>query len=346
MDRLKVNTKSILLVLIGIALGEGLLWLLGFRPYQRVEYIVESEPAPFLMPHPTLGFCLNPGIFDITIGQHEGISFSALHRADSTRSLGSTINDSSGFDILLFGCSYAYGLGVNDSQTMGWHLQNHFDTIAFKSHCTPGYGDIQAFHLLQNLARKGQMPEIVVLNFCDFHLERNVLANEYRKHLMLGYQRSKEGLDTMMQTGGFPYVVSKGKDLFFEVEPWSSVYSNWPGREHLALVNLLQTVREQLFDQSDHHGASITLFRRINDLCNAHNTNLLVAALTKTSETTAFLKQCRHHGLTVADISVDLLESHYNNQPYDSHPNALAHKQFANALKPVLEALIHKKHYD
>lgn len=336
---------SVLGVLLGLVIAEGLLWILGYRPYHRVDYQMNSSPQPFLQPHATLGLALNPGSFKVTVGQDEGVSFLVSHTANGQRVTGAIPRDSAAYSVGLFGCSYAYGLGINDRESMGWLLQERFDQIEVRNFCTPGYGDIQGVDLLRELSLQGDMPDIAVFNFCDFHMERNTLSPDYRKHLMLGYERSKSGLDTIMRVSNFPYAVIKGGRLVHETQDWANMYRNWLGREYSVLINLLQTSRDRLFENSDKEHVTLELFKEAKALCKQHHTRLLVSGMTDTEQTTVFLDNCKEQGIPVLNESIDLKDTLFNNHPFDTHPNGRAHRHFAKQLGNYLQKnLIAHKH--
>ena len=70
--------------------------------------------------------------------------------------------------------------------------------------------------------------------------------------------------------------------------------------------------------------------------CRAHEIPLIVAGLYDDALTGDMLNFCREHGIPAVDIAVDLSLPQHNQRPNDSHPNALAHEQYAAKLHGFL----------
>ncbi len=62
----------------------------------------------------------------------------------------------------------------------------------------------------------------------------------------------------------------------------------------------------------------------------------LVAGLYDDALTADMLNFCRQHGILAIDIAVDRSLPQHNQRPHDSHPNALAHEQYAAKLHAFL----------
>ena len=73
---------------------------------------------------------------------------------------------------------------------------------------------------------------------------------------------------------------------------------------------------------------------------------LVVAGLTSDPGTADMLSYCNAEGLKTVDIWVDFLNiKENNNLPYDSHPSAVAHRQYAQKLEHFLRSDVLNNHF-
>lgn len=337
--RKKKNWKKLIypiyLLVILVPLIEVALRIGGYRPYISHEFSITSTPKNSLCPHHQLGLALSPGHFTITI--NDGLTYQATHSTDSLRAIPGAIFDSTKPTLGLFGCSFTYGMGVNDNEVMSAHLTKAMKDHNVINYGIPGYGNIQGYYQLQSLIQKGQAPQIAIFNFADFHLDRNVLTPEYRIHLKLGYDQSKTDSNNVAQHAQFPFVRLDDKQLVFHHKAWNNLYEHWLGRKTFALVNFAQSASDYAESKElDKETTSSLLFEAIHQLCRQHKIRLIVAGITKNEATNVFLARLKKLTIETCDISLPLEEKKYNNQPYDSHPNSLAHQLYAQRIEAYL----------
>lgn len=310
----------------------------GYRAFNNVGYSIVSKPSNSMLADTSLGLRLSPGSFSITIND-------SLHYTTDHSEQGIRIDPSKSFPdsldkIYLFGCSFTYGMGVNNHEVMSSRLQNELKSYRIFNFGAPGYGNVQGFLQLKKLIENGQKPKFAVFNFADFHLDRNVLTPEYRQSLMLGYQQSAENLKLEMRTAKFPYAQLHDDKVVIKHAKWNELYENWMGRETFAIINFLQT-RSNFGNRNslELEKTSIKLFEEIKKLCDQNEIQLLVNGITKSDITTEFLAQLKSLNIETLDHGLDLLDTQYNNQPYDSHPNGRAHQILATRLSKKLKVL-------
>ena len=75
-------------------------------------------------------------------------------------------------------------------------------------------------------------------------------------------------------------------------------------------------------------------------LCRAQGVDVLVAGLTSDPTTSDMLAYAQSEGMETFSMFVDLSIKENNNLPFDSHPSAAAHRQYAQLLKPYLVNLL------
>ena len=312
------------------------LLILGYRPYRQVNFKIESTPDNCLIPHPSLGFALHPGTFQVTI--NEGLTYRATHGADSFRitSYGQQVE---AMPVIWFmGCSYTYGMGIDDSLTFPFLVNKNLSRFHTKNFGVPGYGTVQGYLQLQQQLAIHSPPVWVIVNYADFHDERNALTPAYRRDLFMGYQRSNTAVGTRMKTAAIPYVVTAmPTDYQIRACAWDSIYHNWQYRETFASVNFLQDVSDQRQSRKiDKTGATLYIFQQLKVLCDQHEIRLLVTGITSSPETKNTLQKLRKLGIETLDMAVDLSKAEYRNAPYDDHPNAKANAIFAKGITDYL----------
>ncbi|MEZ4685917.1 MAG: glycosyltransferase [Bacteroidia bacterium] len=326
------------LLLLLLPCTELALRIVGYRPYQRSEYSIRSEPAFCILPDAHLGFALAPGNFEVTI--NEGHRYNVTHNADSQRISSFYPDTISKSEILILGCSYSYGMGVDDSATYAFRLQEKLPNYRIKNLAVPGYGTVQSYLQLKRHIEKGDVPAFVILGYAGFHNERNVLTPSYRKHLHIGFEESDTTLRQHLAMGSFPFVEKNDNRLVFREIRWQDVYQDWPGRKTFALVNALQTFSEdKAAYKLQPEAATLQLIRMMDSLCQEQQIKFMVAGLTQDALTKSMLQLLEKEGIFAVDVSVDLSDETYTNAPFDTHPNARAHTRYAEGLPTKIETM-------
>lgn len=318
----------------GIELG---LRILGFRPYEITPYTIQSEPAFCLIPHPQLGFGLQPGSFDISVNQGPG--FKARHGADSLRITPPDTLPEAQPEIWMMGCSYTYGMGVGEAQTFTALLQQKFPHYRFRNFGVPGYGTVQSYLQLKKSLAEGEKPALVVLNYADFHPSRNVLSPPYRKALFMGFQTSNEAVSQYAYRSRIPYVDPLAEGLEIRAEKWEHLYQNWPGRHYFSLINLGQDVSDYFREgRMRPREKSLDLILEMQALCQEAEIPFVVSLLTEHETNETLLTQLGQQGIFMVDMALDLREPGLNMLPYDAHPSARAHALYAAALSEAFHS--------
>ena len=92
------------------------------------------------------------------------------------------------------------------------------------------------------------------------------------------------------------------------------------------------------YEERNSHSDQVTklLMKEIIDLCRAKRIEVIIAGLTSDPITTDLLSYSEQQGAEIVDISVDLTLKENNNLPFDSHPSAVAHRQYAEKIVTFL----------
>jgi hypothetical protein len=339
---LKKRFKWLYYIILIIPCLEIALLILGYRSYTHLEYNISSKPTYCLLSHNTLGFSLKPGAFEVSINNE--LNYSVSHGKDSTRKIPfKSIKDSSTQKVYFFGCSYTYGMGVNDNENFPALVQQKYLNLKVKNFGVPGYGTIQSYLKLKGLINNNDIPDVAIINYADFHDMRNSLSPQYRLNLKMGYENSNEEVKKLMNTSRVPFV--NFKSGFYKVDfcKWEEIYTNWFLRETLASVNYFQSFSDKRNEKSiPQKEITLYLFNEIRNLCDSNNIKLIINGITSNLNTRIIIGDLTKDGYNALFMGVDLTLPKYNNLPLDSHPNKLAHKLFADKVINYLPLFISK----
>jgi hypothetical protein len=352
---MKTIKNTTIIILITFLLLEIIIRLCGVKPYERQDFSIESTPELCLIPDVNFGFALNPGEYSVTMNEH--IHYTCSHNADSLRVLNDnyfnnkedstfTIRQQSGrissrrsrssvvSRIDFHGCSFTYGMSVDDSLAFPFLIQKQFSNYEFRNFGVPGFGNLQALLRLKMQIKNKNFPNVLMLCYADFHDERNALNLNYRKSLFSGFQNANEAIQPLFIKSKMPfYDLEKGVQYC----DWQTIYKNWSGREYLAAVNMIQDAVEKMqYSAIDEKAVTHQILLEIQQLCEANKIEFILTAITKSESTDFTLAFCKQQNIKTLDIGLPFPSEQYSSLPYDIHPNRLAHQVFAERLKNYL----------
>jgi hypothetical protein len=296
----------------------------GVTPFRVKKFNIQSSPSFCLIPNSTYGFSLNPGEFQVTINHK--IHYTATHNSDSLRILSYSKSDNYTKIIDIHGCSFTYGMSVDDSLAFPFLLQKAFPNYHFRNYAVPGFGNLQALIRLKNQVKTNDLPDIVMVSYADFHDKRNALNTNYRKSLYHGFLNANENVKPLFAKSKMPFYDFKKGIQYCD---WQNIYGNWFGRNHSAAVNSLQNAFEEMQNASiDEKAITHQILLEIKELCQQNNIKFIVLLITKNESTNLTKQFCEQQNIDFLDIGLELPSEKYSNLPYDIHPNKLAHQTF------------------
>ncbi|MBK8556320.1 MAG: SGNH/GDSL hydrolase family protein [Lewinellaceae bacterium] len=308
--------------------------ILGYAPFTNDDYSIQSTPKNAFVGDSLLGIQLHPGTYTIQV--NKGLSFQTQHLDNHSRHVSG--RQQTPTDVLLLGCSFTYGFGVNDDQTFASLLQQAFPEMGIQNAGVIGYGSVQSLMQLKS-ALETEHLKVVLLHFSSFHFMRNTLSQQYRSNLKIGYHRSSQDVDNLMTQARFPFISRCSEPITYE--PWASLYANWPCRDWLATVNAIQTTVDLVTENpAKQRTVTACILQQMHDLCHQKGVAFGVVCLDATAET-AQLKQSLND-VPWLDVHFDFNNKTLTNQPYDSHPNPAGHQRIAQAIEPFLAGLLHE----
>lgn len=318
---------------ITFTIVEGVLWIMGYRPYYNTDYEVSSTPENPYVADNTLGIKLNEGSYHFTL--NKAVNFTATHQENGQRFIpGADLKRKD--NVVFLGCSYTYGYGVNDDESYPAITQAQHPEWNVENTAVVGYGTAQ--HLLQLRNRlEEESPSCVILGLSSVHFIRTVLSEKYRANLHIGYRRSSSDVDDRMNGARFPFFDDcSGKAKY---APWQNLYSEIPGRYWSASINFMQGIIERNRETDcDPIAVTACIVQEMNDLCASKNIPFGVICLDTSKETKALEK--RLDDVSWKNIGFSFKKKKDTHLPHDSHPNAAGHQKIAGSVIPFIEKML------
>lgn len=316
-------------------------WIIGARPFKQEAYEIVSEPENCIIADSLQGFALRPGAYTVRI--NKGLSYKVRHNSFGRRSMPDAQDSIRKGTLSFFGCSYTYGMGVNDHETFPSLVAEQFPALKIENHAVPGFGTVQGLLQLKAMIEDGKAPDVVVFCYAGFHDQRNSMSPYYRRDLRLGYLSSSELIQEEMGSSRFPYATMQESNTNVKHLYWNDVGVWERLRMHLASVNLVLSVKEQIAEQSlPMKEVTQMLFCELKTLCDENNIEILVFGVMSNGYTKHTLEELTMHGIPTLCTEVELSDPKFNNMPFDSHPNDTAHELMATELQGFLSVHIAK----
>lgn len=326
----------VILVLCSLLLCEGALRIVGFEPYtKRVRLLTDTvEDA-------VLGWRNQPSTITLQSRDTAGHTFTQTILPSGARR---TCTDECIYEssttlppLYLVGDSFMFGLGLDDRATFGWKLQEALlqssHAMFVVNYAVPGYGTYQSLLMFRTLVANGTYrggPVIYSLN--DFHEPRNVGDPEWR--YILAQNSSSRNVV-------LPTALVSGDGSLREVPP-RPYYSEWPFREHSALISLAEEIFSRLRAHVSNDVYRPTLFALLEQFDKevATQGGHLYVMLTSAPRTarSLYIDFAHTHGISV----VDCVHPHADEPQFmlrgDPHPNEAVQDYWRDCMMSALSA--------
>ena len=302
----------------------------GFKPFSLKPVAQKLEPAGQIYKvHPEVGYVHLPGSFQVYLANP--FSFRMTYLPDGTRI--TSQNDSPGAgrpEIWIFGCSITDGWSLNDWETYSWLLQEKFPEYRIVNFGTNGYSTLQSLIRFREALKQGNKPVLAVYAYGALHDRRNAQTRGNKK---VNYTFSTSRPPAV----SIPYGrVSPDHKLILHNDPFS--YRGIPLMRYSALLNALDEKINVILEPT-YHGNDVSrlLLQEFGEEAKAHSVGIFIAGVAYDTLTDQTIKFCRDAEIPAESIAVDYLRVRkYNNKPYDPHPSALANREYAEKLAPIL----------
>lgn len=243
--------------------------------------------------------------------------------------------------VLLVGCSYTFGMGIEDQETLAWLLNEHYPDAVFDNYAVSAFGTYQCLMMMQDRLAERKYDAVLYM-YIDDHVRRHDM---WRVHGRL-------------TPGGYfvvtPAAVFKRGRLCL----YPSNYFQWPFQDNSALVDFAHTlyVASKVRHLNEKEAGMPIAVREAEDLKGWR----VVQALTKMMDEACREKgsrfgvvmltpnRCVHDAsandwpCAYTDVSFpEIYDPEYRNGGYtDWHPNGAAQKRWFAKLVPWLDSFV------
>jgi hypothetical protein len=333
MKLLKLFAKGSAVFLFTFILLELVLRWYGIQPYPSFTINIKYKPDHCFLLDSLYSIKLNEGQYEVII--NDSLVYTATHNAASQRvtSYDPIQADSS---IWMFGCSMTYGMGVHDTATYPFLLQHMLHNHKVENLAIPGSGTVHANLKLKESLAQGRKPHTVILNYLDFHDDRNIIGYETRLILEISKQSAWNMLDDEMKKAHWSYAYTKpsGDSLILGEHQLKYPFKHVPLYKYSSVMNMLDILVSQ---KKYGHVVSERLIAEMHELCKSNGIRFLLTIMSSSDKSKAMESFCKAQGIDVLDISLDFADPSHTNAPYDMHPSPKAHQHFAKILSQYLK---------
>ena len=180
-----------------------------------------SQPAPFFRHHAKLGWSSAPGTYDVFFcprGESGSRRFrwTVTIEGNESRRATSFETVSGNRHLYIFGDSFVFGWGLNDENTVAWHLQdalrNEWEVLHFAN---AGYGNVHNLLQFRSISDRVGREDVLIFAYADYLNPRNVAAPSRLRAVTSS--RSHNSLST--QTPSHPKASLANAELLIEYLP-------------------------------------------------------------------------------------------------------------------------------
>lgn len=328
--RIAVVTMALL---ISFGIAEATLRVLGFTPF--THQFPPDEPV-VLEFDPKFGWRSAEGRFQFSVlPGNPPIQVTVLPDGIRSSSPIPMTDSNDKPNIIIVGCSWMFGWGISDSDTLAWQLQKAFPAWQVVNYATGGYGTYQSLLRLEEAIPK-MRPDVIVYGFILHHEDRNVASGYWLNALA---QKSRRGLVQV------PYVtIDQGRLQRHGL----TQYPMLPGRKHLAVIAAIEKSWVELSaytrTRQARQATELLLLdmKRLADKCNARFLVVFMGGYQSRPDIPqSYFDFSLANRIDFVDCSHTVDEA--VRVPGDGHPNAKANARWFEAVEPAIRKLLAEK---
>jgi hypothetical protein len=300
--------------LLLLAVSEIILRMGGIKPFphfsnEAMEKYVESHFKDYMCNDDGIGIIPCPSKERI-IYLADKIPYKVSHLSDGSRYCG---NYNKAKDIILItGDSNTHGAGVNDSDHVGFKLQELLPNFHIINRSIPGSGNISQLMVLKN-SLKNYKPKLIIATYGSYHNDRNVFARSIKK--IFRVPQSK------IDDYRFPNASLKGSglDIFYSKYEYTPV----PFSNYLASAELINLILEK-YDHKMLNAELVTqkIWEEYVKICRINQIKLCVIVLSNDAFSDKLSMYLKSNEVTVIPIQ---FKKAMTFSPIDGHPNKKGH---------------------
>jgi hypothetical protein len=313
---------SLLLSLLAVEVAAR---IAGLRP--KDERAANPNEPILHAPDATLGWTTIPGSYVIPPYAEGGTEAHVTIWPDRARATAATPVPR-GPELLVVGCSFAFGWPISDDVSLPWLLQARHPELRVVNRAVKAYGTYQVLLLLEQMFAAGERPARVIYGFHESHEDRNVAAPRW-----LGM------LERFSRSGGItlPYATLAADGSVMRHPP--DRYPTLPLSGSLASVAFVEDLLVRAREPRVVAKRQVTkqLILALRDLCERYGVRFDVVLLqAKPGARLAYAQFFERAGVGYADCVVPIAPE--LRVPGEGHPGPVIHARWAKCIERTLLA--------
>lgn len=324
--KLLISFVAVAVLILGVELTAH---YTGFK-YCAPNFV--CKPTAFIMPDTVLGWTLRPGTYDVSYCvQQNTISFTALHTTNNCRyTTTNDVNNLAKKHINIYGGSVVYGLGVNDSSSFPFLVQQKMPDVVVRNKGVSAYSVLQMYLRFKKDIESGEKISDAVFVYQTELDERNVEGKRWEKALTGATEVKSDGVC-------FVPFLKEDKDTFLLYKKADrDLFRGIRGTNKSFILKLFENAWLSIITGKNvGRKASVYIMRQIHDLAQANGINTTIFMLSN-CDTEEMQHNCDSIGLYNTSLIVDFDENSKWMIPHDGHLSELGNKWVADSLASCL----------
>lgn len=301
-----------------------------------------SKPTEYAGFHPLYGPYPVPGKFEVFFSKKW---CQVTQNKDSnriTRPATDTTDYTHKPTLNIYGCSFTWGVGINDSSTYPFLVQKALPFYNVQNKGVFAAGNILAYLQLKEEIERHEPPAIALITYASFHDQRNTMNREwatYIKQSVIQVSGSKaEELKRahFIDTLRLPQARLIGDSLCVSYKPLNG--DLFPFSRYSVICNLIHTYLNYR-DEKKINSNLVTrkLFYEIKEMSKKNGIRLIIACIDSDENTKSMQAYFKKLGIEYLSFGVDYEHDNKYNLYPDLHPNERTNVIYANKIIDYLK---------
>ncbi|QLC22508.1 hypothetical protein HFP51_10135 [Parasphingopyxis sp. CP4] len=272
------------------------------------------KPRQIFRPNPVLGWSLTPGE-TVEVSYRDNV---VQHIGDDGWRIVSGQSESSGIILGLYGCSFIYGTGLRDSETLASLVQAEFPEITVMNRGIGGHSSVQNLLQFRRDLEAGRV-SAAIFGIISNHRYRNI-PHPARMRMLQSLEWQELGIEHVPIARQ-----NRSSELEIDYLPiWQPALSRSDFDAFLPNAHMIDM-------------ATVAVLSEIVEVGNRAGVHTLFALLDQTDP--EFNDQLLSAFTNCKDVSTPN-DADHSFRPFDAHPNALSNQIFAERLIPHVGQMI------
>ena len=333
---MKRLSQILITIFIAILVLEIALRLFGYLPHEMKAIGRDKFQEKAFGLRDSLGIYLKPFQMQKKIN---GYNYTFSHTSFGTRTT-FKVDSVDMPAIALFGCSYTYGVSLDDKDTYPYIADSMMADYNIINYGVPGTGQVHHLIKMEQTLRNDSTKKvkIIVLNYLSFHNERNCAGSNYAirnlNDVCLGYKNTWPEAYLYMKELSLPFVKCEGGKCQINYIKYKNLIDyELPFIRQSALCNTLSNSFYNLTTKKNELKITIYLLEQIKKICDVHQVKLYISFMEPVEKIKDILAYTETQKIETIPLTIDFNDTSNYNYPIDpTHLSPKANRVLAFKL--------------